>query len=174
MRKKTALLLSAALLAGMVAGNGSDLGRVYAAGNTPGVTSFATKEELKTEFKLDGMSDGVEDTVGRLRFGKNAYGEPQIWYIAGTDSGVPGENIVLFAAEPILGKSETDGTTIEGQKFSANKFEDPYDMSQWWIVSIPVTHRHRCIQTIMAGVNSAQNYERWRSRRLILQKRNRV
>lgn len=127
MRKNTVLLLSAALLAGMVAGNGSDLGKVYAAGNTPGVTSFATKEELKTEFKLDGMSDGVEDTVGRLRFGKNAYDEPQIWYIAGTDSGVTGENIVLFAAEPILGKSQTDGTTIEGQKISANKFEDPYD-----------------------------------------------
>lgn len=125
--KKTALLLSAALLAGMAAGNGSDLGRVYAAGGAPSVTSFATKDELKTKFSLDGMSDGVEDTVGRLRFGKNAYDESQIWYIAGTDSGVTGDNIVLFAVEPILGKSETDGTTIEGQKFSANKFKEPYD-----------------------------------------------
>lgn len=128
--KKTALLLSAALLAGMAAGNGSDLGRVYAAGGAPSVTSFATKDELQTEFDCD----GVDDIVGRLRFGKNAYKESQIWYIAGKDSGITGadgtlldDNIVLFAAEPILGKSETDGTTIEGQKFSANKFEDPYD-----------------------------------------------
>ncbi len=132
--KKSVILLSAALLAGMVAGNGSDLGRVYAAGGAPSVTSFATKDELKTKFSLDGMRDGVEDTVGRLRFGKNAYDESQIWYIAGTDSGIKradgtalDDNIVLFAAEPILGKSETDGTTIKGQKFSANKFDEPYD-----------------------------------------------
>ena len=132
--KKSVFLLSSALLAGMVAGNGSELGRVHAVGGTPSVTSFATKDELKTKFSLDGMSDGVEDTVGRLRFGKNAYDESQIWYIAGTDSGIKradgtalDDNIVLFAAEPILGKSETDGTTIEGQKFSANKFKEPYD-----------------------------------------------
>lgn len=132
--KKSVILLSAALLAGMVAENGSELGRVHAAGSTPSVTSFATKDELKTKFSLDGMSDGVEDTVGRLRFGKNAYDESQIWYIAGTDRGIKradgtalDDNIVLFAAEPILGKSETDGTTIKGQKFSANKFDEPYD-----------------------------------------------
>lgn len=127
MRKKTALLLSAALLAGMVAGNGSDLGKVYAAGNTPSVTSFAMKDELKTKFDCD----GVDDTVGRLRFGKNAYGDPQIWYIAGTDSGVTGENIVLFAAEPILGKSDTDGTTLDGSKFTINSDEQRAYDTEW-------------------------------------------
>lgn len=132
--KKTALLLSAALLAGMAAGNGSDLGKVYAAGNTPSVTSFATKDELKTKFDCD----GVDDTVGRLRFGKNAYSEPQIWYIAGTDSGVTGadgtlldDNIVLFAAEPILGKSKTDGKTIDGQQFKAPT-TDQIDYETGW------------------------------------------
>lgn len=131
--KKTALLLSAALLAGMAAGNGSDLERVYAAGGTPSVTSFATKDELKTKFDCD----GVGDTVGRLRFGKNAYGEPQIWYIAGTDSGIKRDdgmalvdNIVLFAAEPILGKSKTDGTTIGGQKFAPD--EGPISYEEGW------------------------------------------
>ena len=125
MRKKTALLLSAALLAGMVAGNGSDLGKVYAAGNTPSVTSFATKEELKTKFDCDGENN---DTVGRLRFGKNAYSEPQIWYIAGTDSGIKradgtalNDNIVLFAAKPIWGKSKTNGDTIDGQRFARDE-----------------------------------------------------
>ena len=113
MRKKTALLLSAALLAGMVAGNGNGLGTVHAAGSTPSVTTFATKDELQKKFDCDGEND----TVGLLRFGKNAYDEPQTWYIVGTDTGVAGENIVLFAAEPILGKSESDGTTIEGQVF---------------------------------------------------------
>lgn len=131
--KKTALLLSAALLAGMAAGNGSDLGKVYAAGNTPSVTSFATKDELKTKFDCD----GVDDTVGRLRFGKNAYKESQIWYIAGKDSGITGadgtlldDNIVLFAAEPILGKSKTDGTTIGGQKFAPD--EGPISYEEGW------------------------------------------
>ena len=127
MRKKTALLLSAALLAGMVVGNGNGLGKVHAAGTTPSVTSFATKEELKTRFDCDGEND----TVGRLCFGKNAYGETQTWYIVGTDSGVAGKNIVLFAAEPILGKSETDGTTIEGQVFKAvTANQRPYE-AEW-------------------------------------------
>lgn len=127
--KKTALLLSAALLAGMVAGNGSDLGKVYAAGGAPSVTSFATKEELKTKFDCDGENN---DTVGRLRFGKNAYSEPQIWYIAGTDSGVTGDNIVLFAAEPISGKSDPeDGTTLDGSKFTINSDEQRAYDTEW-------------------------------------------
>lgn len=115
MRKKTALLLSAALLAGMVAGNGNGLGTVHAAGTTPSVTTFATQAELKTRFDCDGEND----TVGRLCFGKNTAGEPQVWYIVGTDSGVSGDNIVLFAASPILGTSKSDGTTITGQQFKA-------------------------------------------------------
>ena len=113
MRKKTALLLSAALLAGMVAGNGNDMGTVHAAGTTPSVTTFATKDKLQKTFDCNGEND----TVGLLRFGKNMDGEPQTWYIVGTDSGVTGENIVLFAAEPIFGKSTSDGSTIEGQVF---------------------------------------------------------
>ena len=136
MRKKTALLLSAALLAGMAAENGSDLGKVYAAGSAPSVTSFATKDELQTEFDCD----GVGDTVGRLRFGKNTDGESQIWYIAGTDSGIKrddgtalDDNIVLFAAEPISGKSDPeDGTTIKGtgQRFARD--EGPILYEEGW------------------------------------------
>ena len=137
--KKSVFLLSAALLAGMVAGNGSDLGKVYAAGSTPSVTSFATKDELKKKFSLDGMSDGVEDTVGRLRFGKNTDGEPQIWYIAGTDSGIKradgtalDDNIVLFAAEAIFGKSDViDGGTLVGQKFTVNSDEQRAYDTEW-------------------------------------------
>lgn len=128
MRKKTALLLSAALLAGMVTGNGNGIGTVHAAGTTPSVTTFATKEELKTRFDCD----GVDDTVGILRFGKNAYGGSQTWYIVGTDSDVTGDNIVLFAAEPIFGTSESDGTTIGGQRFSDDRGDTPYDyMTEW-------------------------------------------
>ena len=134
--KKTALLLSAALLAGMAAENGSDLEKVHAAGSTPSVTSFATKDELKTKFDCD----GVGDTVGRLRFGKNAYKESQIWYIAGKDSGIKkadgtplDDNIVLFAAEPILGKSDTNGTTIEGtgQQFTINTENERVYAPEW-------------------------------------------
>lgn len=130
--KKVAFLLMTALLAGMVAGNGNDLGKVHAAGPTPSVTSFATKEEIQAKFDCD----GVDDIVGRLRFGKNAYGGPQIWYIAGTDSGVSGENIVLFAAEPIIGKSKTDGTTIEGQMFKAPT-TDQYGYEAEWSCQYP-------------------------------------
>ena len=129
MRKKTALLLSAALLAGMVTGNGNGIGTVHAAGTTPSVTTFATKDELRTTFDCDGENN---DTVGRLRFGKNMDGKPQTWYIVGKDSGVTVDNIVLFAAEPIFGESTSDGSTIGGQRFSDDRGDTPYDyMTEW-------------------------------------------
>jgi hypothetical protein len=72
--------------------------RVQAAGSSElSVYSFATKDELMTAFGLDGNAD----TVGKIAFGTNSKGEKQEWYIAGRDSGVAGDNIAIFAAEPI-------------------------------------------------------------------------
>ncbi len=68
----------------------------------PSVTAFATPEQLMTEFLPDKEGNAV--TIGKLLFGKNSAGEPQEWYILGTDDGIYSDdhqkldNITLFAA----------------------------------------------------------------------------
>ena len=49
--------------------------------------------------------DETSDTEGRIIFGQNGSGAAQQWKIAGIDSGINGDNIILFAASP-LGSSE--------------------------------------------------------------------
>ncbi|MCI7221079.1 MAG: hypothetical protein MR500_00430, partial [Erysipelotrichaceae bacterium] len=66
----------------------------------PDVSVFATKEQL-----MDGTfapdSDGVAKNIGKIVFGKNNTGAPQEWYVLGADSGVIGDNTVIFAADNI-------------------------------------------------------------------------
>lgn len=76
---------------------------VYADENTsaePSVSTYATKDQL-----MDGTfapnADGIANNIGKLVFGKNSSGEPQEWYILGKDTGVDGDNTIIFAASPI-------------------------------------------------------------------------
>ena len=66
----------------------------------PKVLVYATKEQL-----MDGtfapIEDGTADNIGKLVFGNNSGGTPQEWYILGKDTGVTGENTIIFAASPI-------------------------------------------------------------------------
>ena len=63
-------------------------------------TTYVTKDELMTAFEPN--ADGTETNYGKLVFGKNSSGTPQEWYILGKDSGVSGDNTILFAASPIV------------------------------------------------------------------------
>ena len=65
----------------------------------PGVTVYATKEQLMTAFTPD--ASGTNTNVGKLLFGKNASGNAQDWYILGKDNGVQGDNTIIFAASPM-------------------------------------------------------------------------
>ena len=109
-KKGTAVALTAALLAGLVPALPGTAVSVKAADNTtksPSVSTYATKEQL-----MDGTfapnSSGEATNIGKLAFGKNSSGEAQEWYILGKDSGVLGDNTILFAASPIA----------RGQKFN--------------------------------------------------------
>ena len=62
-------------------------------------TTYVTKDELMTAFEPN--ANGTETNYGKLVFGKNSSGTPQEWYILGKDSGVSGDNTILFAASPI-------------------------------------------------------------------------
>lgn len=67
----------------------------------PSVSAYATKAQL-----MDGTfapdADGTANNIGKLMFGKKPDGiMPQQWYILGKDSGVSGDNTIIFAASPI-------------------------------------------------------------------------
>ena len=66
----------------------------------PNVLVFATKEQL-----MDGTfapnEKGVPENIGKIVFGINAANITQEWYILGKDTGVSGDNTIIFAASPI-------------------------------------------------------------------------
>ena len=104
-KKGMAFVLSLAMVAGLVLAMSGGANTVQAAtgtGTEPSVTAFATKDQLMTAFNPD--SNGNATTIGRLLFGKNSSGNAQEWYILGADSGVTGDNTIIFAASPIATK----------------------------------------------------------------------
>ena len=104
MSKGIAKILSGLLVFGMVAGLVPAVpgGTVHAKAtdvSEPGVTVYATKEQLMTAFTPD--ENGTNANVGKLLFGINASDTAQGWYILGKDKGVQGDNTIIFAASPI-------------------------------------------------------------------------
>lgn len=106
-KKGIAALLTGVLTFSMTAGimPGNVL-RVQAAdtGSKPETVYYATKGEL-----MDGTfapdENGKAKKIAKLQFGNRKDGTrwlSQKWYILGADSGVQGDNTVLFAAEPMV------------------------------------------------------------------------
>ena len=101
-KKGMALVLALAMVAGsdlVMPGGANNVQAATGTGTAPSVTAFATKDQLMTAFNPD--SNGNATTIGRLVFGKNSSGNAQEWYILGKDSGVLGDNTILFATSPI-------------------------------------------------------------------------
>ena len=110
-KKGTAVALTAALLAGLVPALPGAAGSVKAADGTtksPSVSTYATKDQLMNAFNPN--TDGTATTIGKLVFGKNSSGEAQEWYILGKDSGVLGDNTILFATSPIATVEKFDSS----------------------------------------------------------------
>lgn len=84
--------------------------------STPSVSAYATKAQLMDHtFAPD--SSGNAMNIGKLVFGKNSSGESQQWYILGKDTGVSGDNTIIFAASPIA----------SGQVFNSNTSDKIYN-----------------------------------------------
>ena len=103
LRKGLAMLLSLAMVAGLVPAMSGGANTVQAAtgtGTEPSVSAYATKTQL-----MDGTfapnAEGTAANYGKIVFGKNSSGNPQEWYILGKDGGVSGDNTIIFAASPI-------------------------------------------------------------------------
>lgn len=121
-RKAMAFTLSAAIVLGRVVMPGA-AGEAYAATGTirPSVTAYATKQQLMTEFSPN--EDGTADRIVKIQFGKRETSESDTsiknleWYILGKDEDVDGDNITIFATNPI----------IYNQAFQSNYDEITYD-----------------------------------------------
>ena len=112
------MLLSLAMVAGLVPAMSGGANTVQAAsgsGTEPSVSAYATKEQLMTAFTPD--SNGNATTIGKLVFGKNSSEDAQKWYILGKDSGVSGDNTIIFAASPIATR----------QKFNSGERDKTYN-----------------------------------------------
>ncbi|MGN0521701.1 MAG: chitobiase/beta-hexosaminidase C-terminal domain-containing protein, partial [Eubacterium sp.] len=82
----------------------------------PSVSVYATKAQLMDDtFAPD--ADGCDNNIGKLAFGINDDGYLQEWYILGADSGVDGDNTIIFAASPIA----------TGQQFSSITNDKTYN-----------------------------------------------
>ena len=105
-RKGLAMLLTAAMVVGMMSGIiPGKVAVVQAASTTPSVTAYATKTQLMNDFTPN--EDGTATNIGRLSFGRNSYSVTQIWYILGKDEGIKEngsviDNTTIFAVAPIV------------------------------------------------------------------------
>ena len=97
LKKSSAILLSLTMALSLFPGMNRTIPTVQAAENTLPESAYWTKVDGLMRFSLNKASD----TEGRIIFGQNGSGKTQQWKIAGTDSGINGDNIILFAASPL-------------------------------------------------------------------------
>ena len=120
-KKGMAFVLSFAMVAGLVPAMSGGANTVQAAtgsGTEPSVTAYATKDQLMTAFNPD--SNGDATTIGKLVFGKNSSSVAQEWYILGRDTGVSGDNTIIFAASPIARKQAFEDDDSNKKTFASS------------------------------------------------------
>ena len=120
-KKGMAFVLSLAMVAGLVPAMSGGANTVQAAtgsGTEPSVTAYATKDQLMTAFNPD--SNGDATTIGKLVLGKNSSSVAQEWYILGRDTGVSGDNTIIFAASPIARKQAFEDDDSNKKTFASS------------------------------------------------------
>ena len=120
-KKGIAFVLTFAMIAGLVPAMSGGANTVQAAtgsGTEPSVTAYATKDQLMTAFNPD--SNGDATTIGKLVFGKNSSSVAQEWYILGRDTGVSGDNTIIFAASPIARKQAFEDDDSNKKTFASS------------------------------------------------------
>ena len=81
-------------------------------------TTYVTKEQLMSSFKP--YSDGTAVNYGKIVFGKKSDGTTaQQWYILGKDTGVLGDNTILFAESPIA-TGQVFNSSISNKTFESS------------------------------------------------------
>lgn len=95
LKKGMVFALSLAMAAGLAPAmsGGADTVQAAEGAAEPEVSLYATKNQMMDDTFKPG-ADGNTTSTGKLAFGNKE------WYILGSDSGVPGENTIIFAARP--------------------------------------------------------------------------
>ena len=124
-RRVFSILMALAMIISLLPMNAMEV--KAAEGTQPSVTAYATKDQLMTAFTPN--SFGTATTVGKLVFGKNSSGAPQEWYILGKDTGVSGDNTIIFAASPIATNREFNSDTSDKTYDSTTVYANHYGAS---------------------------------------------
>ena len=107
LKKGSAVLLTATMILSLLLGENGTLATVQAAPNDAPTVGYWTDAEGLKYFSLANATD----TVGKVIFGQNGSGVAKLWKIAGTDTRIIGDNIILFADTPL----ETSAFEADGQ-----------------------------------------------------------
>ena len=128
-KKGLAIVLSAAMVLGIMPSIGDNLKEVQAATtNTAPTPGYWTDAAGLEKFSLD----AADDTVGKIIFGQNGSGAAQQWKIAGTDTGISGDNIILFADTPLgtsVFASDTSNRTFSYDGVDTEVYSNHYGAS---------------------------------------------
>lgn len=102
---------------------------VQAAGNEPSLATYATKAQL-----MDGTfapnADGTANNICKIAFGKDENSNVLQWYVLGQDTGVSGDNTVIFAASPIRTGIKFNSTSGEKDYYEDGQIKKVY-ASHW-------------------------------------------
>ena len=104
-KKAAALVLSGALTLGAVPLSPLvQEAHADTAAAQPSVVAYATADDLQDIPLVEGETGYTGDVtkVGRIRFGKDKKGKVMEWYVLGSDPGVTGDNIAVFAASDMI------------------------------------------------------------------------
>ena len=102
---------------------------VQAAGNEPSLETYATKAQLM-DSTFAPKSDGTASNVCKIALGKDENGNVMQWYVLGKDTGVDGDNTVIFAASPIRTGVKFNSTSDEKDYYEDGQIKKVY-ASHW-------------------------------------------
>ena len=102
---------------------------VQAAGNEPSLAAYVTKEQLMDD-TFAPNADGTANNICKIAFGKDENGNVLQWYVLGQDTGVNGDNTVIFAASPIRTGIKFNSTSDEKDYYEDGQIKKVY-ASHW-------------------------------------------
>ncbi len=102
---------------------------VQAAGNEPSLAAYASKDQLMDN-TFAPNADGTANNICKIAFGKDENSNVLQWYVLGQDTGVSGDNTVIFAASPIRTGIKFNSTSGEKDYYEDGQIKKVY-ASHW-------------------------------------------
>ena len=111
--------------------------------STPSVSAYATKAQLMDGTFAPDSTSGTAANIGKLVFGKKQNSDksysPEEWYILGKDTGVAGDNTIIFAASPIVPQQTFGGGWNDLKKNNQEKNSKTISGDCSYTLAVPST-----------------------------------